>query len=393
MMQVPKTAQEHVRYGNELLATPWRKGFADKAIEQFQLAVKIDEKHASAHAGLSVAYWRKFRQSNDHTWLDRATANAEHAVELDPQLAAARIALGTAKISRGDLDAAREQLDKAIALDPANASAHRWLADIAAKSKDNAAAEAGLRKALALRPLDPELINALGSFLYAAGRYDEAARHFQRSIDLAPDNMASYRNLSAVLHQKGDFPGAARVLQRSLEIEPNPTAYSNLGTLYFFQGLYPQSVNAFEKAVELGANTHVLWANLGDAYRWTPGNEQKAREAFGTALNLLEDELRGQPENEKLLSRKALYLAKQGEAAAASKIADRLIRDERDPQNLYRLGLAYELTGSRDKSLATLENAVRRGYSSEELRSDPELTSLRSDVRYHQMMLAVRDRP
>lgn len=392
-MQVPRTAQEHVRYGNQLLATPWRKDFVDKAIEQFQLAVKIDEKHASAHAGLAVAYWRKFRQSNDHAWLDRATANARHAVDLDPQLAAARIALGTVNVSRGELDSAREQLNKAVELDPANASAHRWLADVAARSKDNEAAEAGFRKAIALRPQDPELLNALGSFLYATGKYDDAAKQFQRSIDLAPDNMASYRNLSAVLHQKGDYPGAARVLQRSLEIEPNPIAYSNLGTLYFFQGLYPQSVSAFEKAVELGANTHVLWGNLGDAYRWTPDNQKKAREAFGTALTLLGDELREQPRDATLLSRKALYLAKQGEAAEAARIADALIRNERDPQNLYRLGLAYELTGSRQKSLDALGTAVRRGYSSEELRSDPELTSLRSDVRYHRMMQAVRDRP
>lgn len=392
-MQLPRTAQEHVRYGNQLLATPWRKDFVDKAIEQFQLAVKIDERHASAHAGLSVAYWRKFRQSNDHAWLDRATANAAHAVELDPQLAAAHIALGTAKVSRGELDAAREELNKAVVLDPANASAHRWLAEVAAKSKDREAAEAGFRKAVALRPQEPELLNALGSFLYANARYDEAAKTFQQSIDLAPDNMASYRNLSAVLHQKGDYPGAARVLQRSLELEPNPIAYSNLGTLYFFQGLYPQSVSAFEKAVELGANTHVLWANLGDAYRWTPGNQRKARDAFGTALSLLGDELREQPQDATLLSRKALYLAKQGEAAEASRIADALLRDERDPQNLYRLGLAYELAGARQKSLDALGNAVRRGYSPEELRSDPELTSLRSDVRYHRMMQAVRDRP
>ena len=391
-IQVPQTAQDHVRYGSELLATPWRKGYADKAIEQFQLAVKLEERHASAHAGLSVAYWRKFRQSNDRAWLERALSNAAHAVELEPQLAAAHIALGTAKISNGELDAAREELEKAIALDPANAGAHRWLADLAAKSKKSVAAEAGFRRATALRPRDPELINALGSFFYAAGRYDEAATLFQQSIDLAPDNMASYRNLSAVLHQKGDYPGAARVLQRSLEIDPNPIAYSNLGTLYFFQGLYPQSVHAFEKAVELGANTHVLWGNLGDAYRWTPGNEQTARDAFATALHLLGDELRTSPQDATLLSRKALYLAKQGEAQEALKIADARIADESDPQNLYRLGLAYELSGSREKSLSALEHAVRGGYSYEELRSDPELTGLRSDVRYHRMMLTVSDR-
>jgi serine/threonine-protein kinase len=190
---------------------------------------------------------------------------------------------------------------------------------------------------------------------------------------------------------RGDYPGAARAFQQSLEIEPNVNAYSNLGTLYFFQGLYPQSVTAFEKAVQLGANNHVVWANLGDAYRWTPGNQEKARKAFATALHLLGDEIRTHPDDATLQSRRALYLAKQGEARNALAAADALMTGkEKNPNNLYRLALAFELAGSRAKSLDALAQAIRNGYSKEEVNTDPELASVRRDVQFQRLMVSLQ---
>jgi eukaryotic-like serine/threonine-protein kinase len=386
----PRTAQDHLRQGNELLSTYWRKGYIDQAIEAFQRAIGLDAQNAAAHAGLSAAYWRKYDVEDDRAWLDLAVKNATHAVELDTQLTAAHVALAVAELSRGRIDVARKELEQALLTDPGNAAAHRWLGEVASRAKDDVTAEAELRKALALRPQDVELHNALGTFLYNAARYDEAAATFRGAVALSPDNASSYRNLGAVLHMRGDYAGAARALQESLEIEPSGIVYSNLGTLYFFQGLYPQSVTAFEKAVQLGANNHLMWANLGDAYRWTPGNQAKAREAFDTALHLIGDELRKHPRDATLQSLRALYLAKRGDKRNALDAADALIARETNPQNLYFLALTFELSGARQKSVTALASAIRNGYSVEEVKTDPELASLRRDVQFQRMMVAVR---
>ena len=387
----PRTAHDYAQRGNELLATYWRKGYVDKAIEEFQRAIAVDASHAAAHAGLATAYSRRYDFDKDKAWLELARRNASHAVELNPQLAAARVARGHAELLGGNLDGARKELEQAVALDPANAAAHRWLGETAARSKDDRNAEAELRKALELQPRDAELHNALGWFLYKSARYEQAAAEFRRVNTLAPDRAAAWRNLGASLHMLGDYAGAARAIQQSLEIEPEPAGYTNLGTLYFFQGLYPQSVTAFEKAVQLGANNHLMWGNLGDAYRWTPGNQAKATEAFATALQLLDDEIRSHPGDATLQSRKALYLAKHGDARAALHTADALLaQKEKDPQILYRLALAFELSGARAKSLDALAGAIRNGYSKEEVKADPELASLRRDVQYQRMMVAVR---
>ena len=387
----PRTALDHVNAGNELLKTYWRKGYVDKAVEEFQRAIALDANHAPAHAGLATAYWRKYDREKDKAWLELGLKNARHAVELDPQLAVARVARGITELASGNADTARKELEQTLVIDPNNAPAHRWLSEVALRAKDERAAEAELRKALALQPRDIDVQNVLGTFLYKSARYQESVAMFRQVIALAPDFASPYRNLGASLHMLGDYSGAARALQQSLEISPKASTYSNLGTLYFFQGLYPQAVSAFEKALQLGANDHVMWANLGDAYRWTPGNQAKAREAFTTALHLLEEETRANPDDATLRSRQALYLAKLGNAAAALAAADSVVkRGEKNPQNLYRLALAYELGSARDKSLKTLSKAIRGGYSVEEVKVDPELASLRRDVQYQRMMVKVR---
>ena len=389
----PKTAHDHVRRANELLGAFWRKGYVDSAIAEYQRAIALEASHAPAHAGLAMAYLRKYYLDvdRDPAWLDLATKNARHAVSLDAQLAGAHVALAVAELNRGNTDAARKELEQTLLRDPGNAAAHRWLGDAASRLKDNATAEAELKKAIELRPRDAELHSALGAFFYKTARYKEAEGAFRQAAAIAPDYAPAYRNLGAVLHMLGDYAGAATAMQQSLEIEPSATVYSNLGTLYFFQGLYPQSVTAFEKAVQLGSNDHVVWANLGDAYRWTPGNQPKAREAFTAALQLVDEAIRTHPDDATLQSRKALYLAKRGDVRSARATADALIaRNETNPQNLYRLALAFELTGARDKSLAALEKAIRNGYSTEEIKVDPELASLRRDVQYRRMMVAVR---
>jgi serine/threonine protein kinase/Tfp pilus assembly protein PilF len=384
---LPRTAREHVARGNELMKTYWRDGYVDQAIEQYQRAIALDTDSAPAHAALSLAYWRKYRDTDDAAVLNLALQNGRRAVELEPQLATAMVSLGVAEMEHGDTAEAQKRLQEALVLDPSNASAHRGLGVIASRGGRAAEAEKHFLEAIKHRPDDQQLHGDLGVLLYTNGRYDDAAKAFQKSIDLAPDNAAGYRNLGAVLHQKGDYPGAARALQQSLEIRPDPAVYSNLGTLYFFQGLYPQSVSAFEKAVAQGANDYIVWANLGDAYRWTPGNEQRAREAFTRALQLLEERLKAEPENGELRSRRALLLAKRGDRDLAMSVADPLARSTgQDANTLYRLALAYELAGARDRALTQLDRAIGSGYSTEELRKDPELIALRADVRYHRMM-------
>ena len=93
-----------------------------------------------------------------------------------------------------------------------------------------------------------------GVILFTAGRPAEAVPALERAAKLAPDSALVYRNLGAAYHGADRYAEATTSLQTALQIKPDPAVYNNLGTVLFTRGLYDQSVDAFDRAVKMGAN-------------------------------------------------------------------------------------------------------------------------------------------
>ena len=189
------------------------------------------------------------------------------------------------------------------------------------------------------------------------------------------------------------FADASAEFQKALQIKPSAITYSNLGTSLFFQGLYQQSVVAMEKAVEKGANNAQNWINLGDAYRWTPGNEDKAKDAYRTAMKMIRGELSTKPNDADLRSRLALCMAKSGEKNEALKEAAAVEALDRTASVLSRLVSIYEICGQRRQALDTMAAALKAGYSMEEFGRDPELLELRKDPGFLKLVATLPDQP
>lgn len=362
-------------------------GNIDAALQAFQTALSKDQKYAPAYAGLGSAYLLKYQANQDKQLLETALQNARQAVALDQHLALGRVSLGRVYVEKGDYDLGASELKQALTLDPANDGAYRGLGDVERAKKNWVEAEKHYYKAIELSPGNWDLRVALGNFYFRLSRYDEAEKAFAEAIRLAPDGFVGYRNLGGVYHMQGRFVDASAQFQKALQIKPTAGTYSNLGTSLFFQGLYQQSVAAMEKAIELGANNSQIWANLGDAYRWTTGNEEKAKEAYRTAIQMVQDELVKKPEDAELHSRLSLYLAKSGEKQRALVEAAAAEKLDRSASVLARLVTVYEICGQRPQALETMAAAIKAGYSMDEFRRDPELLELRKDPGYHQLGL------
>src|SRR6185436_10652032 len=364
------------------------------AMQDFQNALAKDPNYSPAYAGLGLAYLLKYLENRDKQLVDTAFSNAKQAVDLNGQLADNRVTLGRVLVEKGEYDKAEVELKQALNLDPLNAGAHRGLGDLERGKKKWAEAEALYKKAIELRPSDWDLRLALGNFYFRQSRYAEAEQAFAEVTRLVPDCYLGYRNLGVAYHMQGRFADAAAEYQKALQIKPSAITYSNLGTSLFFQGLYQQSVVAMKKAVEMGADNAQNWANLADAYRWTPGNETKAREAYLSAIQKVRDELSSKPNDPDLRSRLALYLAKNGDKEQAQVEAAALEQSSKSAAVLSRLVTVYELCGQRPQALETMSAALKAGYSIEEFRRDPELLELRKDSGYHKLvaMLADQDR-
>jgi serine/threonine-protein kinase len=392
-LDVSASTYELFQQGSTFLERYDKEENLNGAIQDFQAALAKDPNYSPAYAGLGLAYLMKYQANRDKQLLDTAFSNAKQAVDLNGQLADNRVSLGRVLVEKADADKAEAELKQALMVDPLNAGAHRGLGDVERVRKHWTEAETFYKKAIDLRPKDWDLRLTLGNFYFRQSRYAEAEQAFAEVTRLVPDCYLGYRNLGGAYHMQAHFAEASAEFQKALQIKPSASTYSNLGTSLFFQGLYQQSVVAMEKAVEMGANNVQNWINLGDAYRWTPGNEDKAKDVYRTAIKMIRGELSAKANDADLRSRLALCMAKSGEKKQALEEAAAVEALDRTASVLSRLVTVYEVCGQRRQALDSMAAALKAGYSMEEFSRDPELLELRKDPGFHKLVAMLPDQP
>jgi Tfp pilus assembly protein PilF/predicted Ser/Thr protein kinase len=390
----PVGAVELTRSAGALLARPDRDGNADRAISQLERVLTEDPGSAIAYAHLASAYLRKQQTNPDPQWMKLARESAQRAITLNADLAAGHVAMGFVHLEAAERPEAAAAFRRGAELDPVNPLPHLGLALNFARQNQDTEADAAFRKAIQVGPQEWRAHSEYAQFHFQRARYAEAVTNWEAALKVTPDNAVVMRNLGGA-YFLGERPDeAASILQRALEIRPAAATYTNLGTIRFFQGRYTDAVAAFEKAVELSANSHLFWGNLGDGYRWAPGRRADAPAAYRRASELIQQQMAKKQGDSDLESRHAVYLVKLGDTAAALKtIESVVVRTNLTPQILFRTTVAFELAGARDRALASLRRALEAGYAVADVASDPELTALRTDARYHRLVDAVANQP
>jgi len=94
------------------------KGDLEKALEAFQAAAAIDDKHQTVYNNLGSTYLLAFIEKRDRTDFQNALRSFKKAIELDPDYASAYNGLGGAYLLAGDLDGAIYCLEKALEIEP-----------------------------------------------------------------------------------------------------------------------------------------------------------------------------------------------------------------------------------------------------------------------------------
>jgi serine/threonine-protein kinase len=206
---------------------------------------------------------------------------------------------------------------------------------------------------------------------------------FEKVVKLVPDNLRGYNNLGAAYAHMGRYDDAIAVFSRSIRTQPTSQAYSSLGTCYYLLGRYSDAASAFKKAVEFSPHRYLPWANLADAYRWSPGNEQHAQEAYEKAIALLHDELRLNPADQMIRGKLAECLAKEGKTNEAfAEIKRALAADPLNATLMYRAAIVSNSRGDSATAVQWLKKAVEHGYSRSDIEGEPEFALLRSSDEY-----------
>lgn len=143
------------------------KGEPDRAIADYNRAIELDPKLAFAYSGRADAY-------KDRGELDRAIADYNRAIELDPNYADAYNGRGIAFEAKGDMDKAIAYYTRALELDPEFVRAY----------------------------------NGRGNAYKAKGELKSAIADYNRAIDLDPNYVYAYSNRAAVSEASGDLAKA-----------------------------------------------------------------------------------------------------------------------------------------------------------------------------------------
>ncbi len=359
----------------------------DRAIDLFGRAVAKDPKYALALAGLGAAYAHKYYLTKDPQWIEDATRNATRAVELNADLVPVRETLARVYQETGQLDKALAEYQRVLEQDPTVIEAQLQLGEVYVAQGKYSQAEDTYKNAIARRPAYWQGYLNLGALYYRQGQFAKAVKQFQAVVDMAPNETVGYYNLGGTYLALGRNEEAITVLKKGLGIAPDCDAWTNLGAAYMYVGKYEEAAEAMKKATELSPHDHTLWRNLGDSYHQIPARQAEARGAYQKALETATAQLKVDPNDPLVLSGIALYDAHLGRVEDAESFISRAIgASPNDSDTLFTSALVYEIIGHREKALKQLDQAVKAGFSLEEIEKEPELRELQTDPRYRRWL-------
>jgi serine/threonine protein kinase/tetratricopeptide (TPR) repeat protein len=348
------------------------------SIGYYEQALKKDSNFALAYAGLADASLIMYQEKKDSFWSQKALAAAQQAGRLNDNLPEVHFSLGNVYTASGKSAEAVSELKRALQLAPNSDDGYRGLgkAYLALGQKDLALQ--AYQKAIDLNPYYWVNYNYAGQAYSALGEYDKALAAFQSIIELEPDNSFGYLNSGAIYFQQGKYDQCIPFFQKALQIQPHYLTYSNLGTAFFYLKRYSESVPMFEKAVEMNQNDSSTMGNLADAYRWS-GQVEKANKSYERAIALAFKQLEVNPRDATVLDGLGLCYAKKGDAVHALDFMRRARAVSPDDVSMiYDQAEVLAIAGRPPEALKALREALQKGYSLEQAKIDPELTTLQN---------------
>lgn len=170
----PKNAEAHMQLGAALAAMVENDKY-DEAIQEEQLAIKLDPSSSGAHRILGMIYANQGKH-------DEAISNLTQACKLNPNSFAARRDLGTALMAAGKIDDALFALKKAVELKPDNIGAHIKLARVYTEKKQYKEAMDEVSKAIKIDSSKAESHLLLANMKLESGDAAGSIEHFKNAI-------------------------------------------------------------------------------------------------------------------------------------------------------------------------------------------------------------------
>jgi len=205
----------------EMMAMYGRSEYANKAIEEYRLAIAADPSSEYLNAALADLYNRTGR-------IRDAVLEAQEIIQRDPDNLEAHKLLGRIYLrslsdpqsggSREVLKLAIEQYEAAVRIDPKNADNYLLLGRLYSLNKDLVKAESTFKQALKVDPGSDEAIINL-AYLYNDEGDSQRAQEMLNSLPEASRTAKIYSAMGATYERQKDYKGAVTAYQRALALD------------------------------------------------------------------------------------------------------------------------------------------------------------------------------
>ncbi len=220
--------------------------------------------------------------------LDQATKAYRRALQCDPSYGPARTALIQAEINRGHREEAIKEVQGELAAGhPVAPELLRLVGEDAVRRGDFAEAIPYLEKATERMQDDADAWALLGRAYHGVRRYEDAAAAYKKAVELAPKNVDYRATYGLILGQADQLEEGLAQLQKvtSTPGYKDAAGWTNLGWVYRNLDKVPESIAAYQKALELDPKQEQAALGLGWAYSYMKEYD-KAIAAYERAIKI-----------------------------------------------------------------------------------------------------------
>lgn len=228
---------------------------------------------------------------HEDRFTEKAIAEFNEALAIDPHNADARVLLATTFGETGDLDASRREILRVLSEAPDNPNALMQLALLQAadrhadqsiettrriiqvapdfslayehlcraliQSGKSAEAVDIARENLRITPYQAEIHMLLGAALNAHGEYQEAAAHLQLATDLRPNLAQAHDQLGISLAQLGQLKPAIAQFSQACRLQPERAEFAlHLGETHGRAGQFDEAIASVKNAISIAEQKH-----------------------------------------------------------------------------------------------------------------------------------------
>jgi tetratricopeptide (TPR) repeat protein len=248
------------------------------------------DKHAVAEANKFIERGNKFVAENS---LARAKAEYQKALKIFPRHVDALYNLAVACEKLGQNDEAITHYKRYVELAAHDADAWTQLGLRYEAAGKKAEAQQAYKQALTVNPGYGLAHHNLGVLLQEQGKLDDAQRHLETFVKieaaLQRKNGDAYYSLGALHLARGQVKEAKRLLQQALDVDPSIVYYNNaMGDVYLAEKQPNMALLYYRKALDKDEKYAPAYSGLGEAYHQL-GERAKAANAYQKALALRKD--------------------------------------------------------------------------------------------------------